>query len=287
LCGTTEARRRYSAKDRLGTSDREFWIAECGGCGVLRTLPAMSEKDLAAFYPNDYWGADDEPTQEWIVSSQSDKLHFAASCKLVSGRILDVGCGSGFFLRALDPSRWERFGVELGAGAVEASRRALGADRIVQGTLHDAAYPDAEFDVVTLWSALEHTNQPRCTLTEARRILKPGGSLIVQVPNAASYQLRLFSGSWFALDVPRHRYHFTPDTLERQLSKAGLSVYRRTFFSKAHNAHALRQSLKAELWPAHATRPLFYLSIPFIKPIDMIMSALGRGATLTIGARAD
>jgi 2-polyprenyl-3-methyl-5-hydroxy-6-metoxy-1,4-benzoquinol methylase len=246
----------------------------------------MSETELAAFYPNDYWGAEDEPTQEWIASSQSDKLQFMASCKISSGRILDVGCGSGFFLRALDPGRWQRFGVELGAAAVEASRRALGSDRIVEGTLHDAAYPDAEFDVVTLWSALEHTNQPQSTLTEAKRILNPGGTLIVQVPNAASYQLRLFSGRWFALDVPRHRYHFTPATLERLLSKAGLSVYRKTFFSKAHNAHALRQSLKAELWSAHATRALFYLSIPLIKPVDLVMSALGKGATLTIAARA-
>jgi 2-polyprenyl-3-methyl-5-hydroxy-6-metoxy-1,4-benzoquinol methylase len=285
VCSSTGARRLYSARDRLGSSDREFWIAECSGCGVLRTLPVMSETELAAFYPNDYWGAEEKPSQEWIVSSQSDKTRFLASCKLDSGRILDVGCGSGFFLRALDPARWERFGVELGKGAVDASRQALGRDRVFEGTLSDAAYADSEFDVVTLWSALEHTNQPKSTLAEARRVLKPGGSLIVQVPNAASYQLRLFSGRWFALDVPRHRYHFTPATLERLLSELGLSIYRSTFFSKAHNAHALRQSLKAELWPARATRALFYLSIPFIKPVDLIMSGLGKGATMTVASR--
>src|SRR6185436_4447479 len=181
---------------------------------------------------------------EWIASSQADKLQFLSACNLTSGRILDVGCGSGFFLRALDASQWERVGVEISDGAAEAARRAIGGDRIFTGTLSQAAWPDSEFDVITLWSALEHTNQPRATLAEARRILKPGGSLIVQLPNAGSYQLRLFSGAWFALDVPRHRYHFTPETLESLLSATGFSSYRMTLFSKAYNAHALRQSLK-------------------------------------------
>ena len=286
MCGTSAARHLYSARDRLGNSDHEFWIGACSGCGVLRTLPAMAEGELAAFYPDEYWGIESEPAQNWIESSQADKLQFLSACKLTSGRILDVGCGSGFFLRSLDPGRWDRAGVEISTGAAEAARRAIGSDRIFTGTLNQAVYADSSFDVITLWSALEHTNQPRATLVEARRILKPGGSLIVQVPNADSYQLRLFSGDWFALDVPRHRYHFTPGKLESLLSGTGFSSYHRTFFSKAHNAHALRQSLKARLWPTHSTRALFYLSIPFIKPVDFVLSALGRGATLTIAARA-
>ena len=285
LCGTSVVRHLYPARDRLRNSDQDFWIAECGGCGVLRTLPAMVEEELASFYPDDYWGMENEPAQQWIASSQADKLQFLGACKLTSGRILDVGCGSGFFLRALDAARWDRAGVEISEGAAEAARRAIGGDRIFTGTLNQAAYSDSEFDVVTLWSALEHTNQPRSTLVEARRILKPGGSLIVQLPNADSYQLRLFSGHWFALDVPRHRYHFTPKTLEWLLSGIGFSSYHMTFFSKAHNAHSLRQSLKAMLWPNPSTRALFYLAIPFIKPVDFVMSALGRGATMTIAAR--
>ena len=286
LCGISAVRRLYTAADRLKNSDIEFWIGECSGCGVLRTLPAMAEGELAAFYPDDYWGVENEPTQQWINSSQADKLQFLSDCKLTSGRVLDVGCGSGFFLRAIDSARWDRFGVEISQGAAEAARQAIGGDRIFTGTLNQSAYERSAFDVVTLWSALEHTNQPRATLAEARRILKPGGSLIVQLPNADSYQLRLFEGRWFALDVPRHRYHFTPAKLESLLSGAGFSPYHRTFFSKAHNAHALRQSLKARLWPKRSTRTLFYLSLPLIKPVDLLMSALGRGATLTIAARA-
>jgi SAM-dependent methyltransferase len=165
----------------------------------------------------------------------------------------------------------------------------LGLDHVRAGTLVEAAFDDSCFDLVTLWSALEHTNEPRANLIEARRILKPGGTLIVQVPNAASYQARWFNGSWFSLDAPRHRYHFSATGLDRLLSQTGFETYRRTFLSRAHNSHALRQSLKARLRSPESSsfrRGLFYLTIPLIKPFDLAMTVLDEGATTTFAARA-
>lgn len=288
LCGAIRARELYTAKDRLRNSEQVFRIAECLGCGVLRTLPEMTERELSLYYPRDYWGGD-EPEFDWIRSSQREKTDFISACELKGGDILDVGCGSGFFLRALDQNRWRCFGVETGEAAAAAASRALGEGHVFTGTLIESACADAAFDVVTFWSALEHTNEPRENLVEARRIIKEGGSLIVQVPNAASYQARMFGGDWFALDVPRHRYHFTLQTLNALLIETGFKLYRTTLFSKAHNAHALRQSLKSRLFVGNqgaAGRALFYLSIPFIRPFDWLMTSLGKGATLTLAARA-
>jgi SAM-dependent methyltransferase len=288
VCGSTAVRELYTAKDRLRNTDEEFLIAECRGCGVLRTMPNMNEAELASYYPTDYWGGS-EPSKRWIASSQSEKTKFLDRCDLAEGRILDIGCGSGFFLRALDSKKWERFGVELSAAAAEAAERALGAGHVFAGTLAQARWADASFDVVSFWSALEHTNEPRANLIEARRIIKDGGSLIVQLPNASSYQARFFGGDWFALDAPRHRYHFTLSSLDRLLSECGFHIYAKTYFSKAHNSHALRQSLKTRLFNRDSSllKPsLFYLSIPFIKPFDWVMTAMGEGATLTVAARA-
>jgi SAM-dependent methyltransferase len=247
----------------------------------------MSEAELAPYYPDDYWGGA-APTQRWIQSSQFDKTRFLSRCELAGGTILDVGCGSGFFLRALDQSKWQRFGVETSSLAAAAAEREVGNGRVFAGTLTQSKWADSAFDVVTFWSALEHTNEPRANLNEARRITKPGGSLIVQVPNAASYQARFFAGDWFALDAPRHRYHFTLPLLERLLAETGFEVYRVTYFSRSHNSHALRQSLKTKLFTRNSSRvnrALFYASLPFIKPFDGAMSAFGKGATLTLAAR--
>jgi len=289
LCGSTRARELYTAKDHLGNSDEEFSISACLGCGVLRTLPAMSDAELSRYYPDDYWGEANVPSQKWIESSQSEKTRFLSRCGLAGGTILDVGCGAGFFLRALDPENWKRYGVEIGEQGSRAATNALGVGRVFTGTLIESKRDNEAFDVVTFWSSLEHTNEPRENLIETRRILKRGGTVIVQVPNTASYQALLFGGDWSALDAPRHRYHFTPQTLGGLLAETGFKVYRRTLFSESHNAHALRQSLKAKLYGNGSTivgRPLFLLSVPFIRPFDWLMTALGEGATITVAAQA-
>jgi len=287
VCGSRNAREMYTAKDRLRNTDEVFRISECRGCRVLRTLPDMSVAELARYYPDDYWGGP-EPSQKWIESSQAEKTGFLSGCELSGGNILDVGCGSAFFLRALDASKWNRFGVETGAAAAAAASQAIGSDHLFAGFLTEAGWPDSMFDVVTFWSALEHTNEPRENLQEAKRIMRAGGTLIIQVPNASSYQARLFGGDWFSLDVPRHRYHFSLQLLTRLFSEIGFEVYRVSYFSKAHNSHALRQSLKLKLNAGSSVvgRGLFYLSLPFLKPFDGLMSAIGKGATLTIAARS-
>ncbi len=283
VCGAATARELYTAKDHLRNSTESFPIVACDGCGTLRTLPEMTDRELASFYPRDYWGA--EPTDKWIRKSQAEKTSFLQAYGLLSGTILDVGCGAGFFLRALDADKWNRCGVEIGEPGARAATSALGAGRVFKGTLIEAGFDDATFDVVTLWSALEHTNEPRANLVEARRVLKETGTLIVQVPNVESYQTRVFGGDWSAMDAPRHRYHFNQRTLSKLLSETGFKVSRSTLFSKSHNAHALRQSLKAKMQGVGPIgRVPFLLSIPFIRPFDWAMTALGHGATLTVAA---
>jgi 2-polyprenyl-3-methyl-5-hydroxy-6-metoxy-1,4-benzoquinol methylase len=285
VCGAKDWRQLFATSDRLHLSAEPFSIIECAQCKVWRTLPDMSEEELGQFYPNDYWGG--EPTKEWIQASQSDKTNFVKQCQLKGGRILDVGCGAGFFLRALSEKSWLRYGVEIGSEAASAAATALGEEYIFKGTLIESKFENTSFDVVTFWSALEHTNEPRTNLIEARRILKPGGTIVIQVPNAASYQAKIFKGDWFSLDAPRHRYHFNLQNLKQILDATGFAIYHSTFQSKVHNSHALRQSLKAKLWHSSIPkRAAFLLSIPLLKPLDFFMSGSDKGATMTVAAHA-
>src|SRR5438034_71646 len=159
LCGSARSCELFQTKDRLAVTSRLFTIVKCLDCGVGRTLPEMSKAELADYYPSDYWGV--EPTDAWIRRSQAEKTGFVKRCGLNGGRILDVGCGAGFFLRALDEQVWQRFGVEISNEAASQAREKHGDNRIIAGELTEARFPDNKFDLVTFWSALEHTDNPR------------------------------------------------------------------------------------------------------------------------------
>jgi SAM-dependent methyltransferase len=250
----------------------------------MRTLPEMSEEELSQYYPQDYWGG--EPTKEWLALTQADKVRTLQECGLHGGRILDVGCGAGFFLSVLEEQKWQRYGIEISPQAAAKAARTFGKEYIYNGTLLDAPFEAASFDVITFWSSLEHMNDPRANLLQAHRLLKAGRSVVIEVPNNASYQAEYFQGDWFALDAPRHRYHFTPQTLGKALKETGFEVYYQTFHSRQHNAHALRQSLKKRLWKKSPFgSAAFLLAIPFLKPFDYVMSSRKKGATLTVAAR--
>jgi SAM-dependent methyltransferase len=283
LCGCPESETLFVARDRLRLTDQAFEVRKCRECGLAWTWPPATEGDLAAYYPTDYWGERTEPTHEWIVGTQREKTTVVERHVPDGGRILDVGCGAGFFLRALDPKRWDRWGVEIGPDSAAVADRHVGPDRVFSGRLEDAPLSASTFDVVAFWASLEHLVAPRAELGLARRLLRPSGRLVVQVPNADSAQARRFGADWFALDIPRHRFHFSPATLERLLVDAGFEVVDTLFTSETHDAHALKQSFKTRLLGRNVPfgRARYYAVAPFVR----IASRLDGGATLTVTAR--
>ncbi len=92
------------------------------------------------------------------------------------------------------------------------------------GTLPHPDVPPESFDAVTMWNALEHVHQPRETVQAANRALRPGGILVVGVPNIASWAFEQFRERWYPLKVPRHLTHFTPNTLRETLNAEGFQV---------------------------------------------------------------
>ncbi len=283
LCGADAFDVLCVAGDRLGLVPDRFEVRRCRECGLAATWPDASEVELARFYPDEYWGESSEPRHEWIVRTQREKTSVLATHRPEGGRILDVGCGAGFFLRALDAESWDRFGVEISARSASVAERHLGEGRVFAGRLVDAAFDAASFDVVTFWASLEHVTDPAINLALARKILQTNGLLVVQVPNIASVQAVRFKGDWFALDLPRHRHHFSPDTLERFVRRAGFEPVALLRRSETHDPHALKQSLKTQLVHKRAVfgRARYYLAAPFVKLVDRLTG----GATLTLVAR--
>jgi SAM-dependent methyltransferase len=138
-----------------------------------------------------------------------------------SGSILDLGCGSGGFLATLKGPLWKLSGVEMSEAAAREAEAGCGAQVFV-GDILDAPFPHDSFDVVTCFHVFEHLYEPLEVLTRVSDWLKPGGVFYTMMPNIDSAGCRIFGSYWYALELPRHLYHFSPVTLRALANAVGL-----------------------------------------------------------------
>lgn len=139
------------------------------------------------------------------------------------GRLLDVGCGSGRFLAKMRNFGWEVTGVEPDPKAVEVARKVLDIE-VCQGTLEDTEFTQDSFDALTMSHVIEHVADPLVLLKECKRVLKPGGRLVLVTPNVESLGAWAFNQAWLHWDPPRHLFLFSPRTLTRCVESAGLRI---------------------------------------------------------------
>jgi len=157
------------------------------------------------------------------------------------GSILDLGCASGFFLESLGQS-WNRHGVEFFHLAAERARNRIGLT-VHECDLISAGLASDTFDVVTSFDVLEHLPDPMPILHEARRILKPGGWLLLGTGNFGSFSARMAGNRWTYLCIPEHVSFFNPCSLKVALTKAGFSSFK---FKRVH--HGLRSPSVTTGW---------------------------------------
>ena len=138
------------------------------------------------------------------------------------GKILDVGCGDATFLLTIKEMGWQVYGTEINPLVTEKARE-KGLD-IVCSDLLNTDYKDNSFDFIRMWSVLEHVHDPSAYLKKVYNILKPGGIVLIQLPNLSSCASFIFGKRWSALDVPRHLYHFNKRTLKEMVEKQGFKT---------------------------------------------------------------
>src|SRR5580658_1532727 len=145
---------------------------------------------------------------------------FYLKCK-PDGRLLELGCGSGAKLKSMKELGWQVEGVDFDPAAVgQARERGITAHL---GTLSDQEFPDETFDAIIGIHFIEHIPDPLGMLQECRRVLKPGGLLVMLTPNAGSWGHRIYRADWRGLEPPRHLHIFTPSSLARMCREAGLN----------------------------------------------------------------
>ncbi len=137
--------------------------------------------------------------------------------------LLDVGCGDGKFLAFMRELGWSVTGVEPDEEAAKRARLDHGLD-VVPKPLEQAGFPNDRFDVITMGNVLEHLPDALEALRQGKRILKPGGRMVILTPNPGSLGHRLFGRNWRGLEPPRHFFLYPPLALRRIVARAGLAV---------------------------------------------------------------
>lgn len=230
LCGSDRWEKVISGHDHLTGLPGSFQFVRCLECGLIRQNPRLIPPALDAYYPENY------PSFALSVESRKNAIrridHRYGQLKRVrvvrrlcrTGRLLDVGCGTGDFLFEVNHTgNWQALGVEPNPYACGYVRRVLGLD-VICGTLGAASLASAAFDVVTMWNTLEHVHDPRHNLKQAYRVLRPGGVLIFSVPVVHSLLRQWFGSYWAEWDLPRHMCIFSHHTVERFLQETGFHL---------------------------------------------------------------
>ncbi len=232
ICGGSDTRPLFTLPDYLlDRKDVQATFVRCQSCGLVYQNPRPTLDEMSQHYPPEYESystPDDTGNASWLLR-QAIQLGLRKRGGFItrhkrSGRLLDVGCATGFFLNGMrSQGNWELYGVEISPYAARIAQDRYGLN-VKVGTLEAASFPEGFFDVVTMWDVLEHLHEPQKSLREIHRILKPDGLLVFRVPNAASLDARLFGPFWAGIDPPRHLYVFSPTTTEKLLQITGFSI---------------------------------------------------------------
>lgn len=227
----------------LKVLNSKFYL-RCLKCGFAVTLYGDYKEN---FYSNNYYGTGEKKFNSVIEFIRKFFLIFRVNLvrKLTQNKkikILDYGCGNGIFLRLLK-SNADVYGVELKGLAFEAAKKVLDINLFEVAQVKENLFGDNFFDVITINHVLEHVENLKETLFNFKKWIKKDGFLIVEVPNINSWQAKLFQDKWFHIDYPRHRFHFSPNSLEIILLKSDFMVIKKEFLSIEMGVFGLIQSM--------------------------------------------
>jgi 2-polyprenyl-3-methyl-5-hydroxy-6-metoxy-1,4-benzoquinol methylase len=306
-CDCVEYSVLFEGGDRFyRTTDKRFQIVECRRCRLIRLFPQPEPAELWKYYPSGYWfqpeqGAADRLEQVYRRIVIRDHLRFVKHALAEArgeGFVLDVGCGGGLFLSMLAESGVPVVGLDF---SLDAASVAWHREKVptVCATLSRAPFAPGSCAAITMFHVLEHLYDPPLYIEAAHALLSPHGRLIVQVPNAASWQFLMLGENWIGVDVPRHLVTFRASDIEALLESYGFEIVRRKFFSLRDNPAGLASSLAPWLDPMArrlrgiAEKPnvkllkdlVYFCLVAACLPLTLLEAACRAGSTIMVEAR--
>ena len=256
LCGSVGRILYERLRDWLFEAPGEWGFLKCPDCGLVWLNPRPIQDDLGEIYrgyytrggnahstlrqkseralystlpgysslaPNWFWNLLGRGLS--LSSLMKERALLGTMCLVGNekGRLLDVGCGNGFFLSIMRDAGWQVVGVEPDREAAHGAQQRYGVT-VLAGYLADAKFDEQTFDAITLNHVIEHVFDPVAVLSECRRLLKPNGRIVVVTPNVESEGHSIFKSFWRGLEHPRHIHLFSRRSLQSCCEQAGLSV---------------------------------------------------------------
>jgi 2-polyprenyl-3-methyl-5-hydroxy-6-metoxy-1,4-benzoquinol methylase len=229
---------------------RDDRLVRCSGCGLLYANPQYTLAELAPLYTTEYY--DEHKNLETDYRERDYHVHRPLHRTVVRDllrryprlqpspgravRVLDFGCGVGYFLESCQQVGMDCLGMDFSDVAARYAKQRFGLTVLTEPDRALAEQPDRSFDLLTAWQVLEHLRRPRETLREMVRVLKPGGVLCLAVPHLGALGYRLRGGRWFNVTNPTHLSFFKRTNLAAMMRDAGLThVVRAVFWGGQHD----------------------------------------------------
>lgn len=230
----------------------------CTDCGLGFIHPPPTMEEIAKIYGRNYYdswgiGRNDSATERMKQATFRDKLKVIEINMPAKGRILDIGCATGYFLDAARQNGWEPYGVELSSYSSAIARDKIGADRIFTGQVAEARFKDDFFDVVVMTDVIEHVADLRPFIVEVARILRPGGLVAITTPNPETLSCRILGRHWPHYKL-EHLQYFTPAALSLLMEPLGLKRLHLTAATKTMTLSYL--NLQMQTYPVPLLTPL-------------------------------
>ncbi len=233
LCGGGHLHKFLICKDHYATGEI-FTILECEECGFRMTQDVPVEAEIGRYYESpDYISHSDTHkglmnrvyhyVRSYMLQRKAKLVEKASGKK--SGRILDIGTGTGYFSHTMKKRGWQVDAIEKSAQARDFARQNFGLE--IKEESEVGHYGNKVFDVITMWHVLEHVEKQTYEWETLHKQLKDDGVLIIAVPNCSSTDAKHYGAFWAAYDVPRHLWHFTPGTMQKMAEKQGFRLLKK------------------------------------------------------------
>lgn len=297
-------------QDLLHGVPGEFTVVRCQTCGLMRTNPRPTPATIGAFYPPDYGpylgSRISQPGNKqrgpvrrllsflarniWVpIHNRVFDSKATATPPLAAGNMLEVGCAAGGYLQQMANLGWTVCGVEFSA---EAAQQAIEHGFDVQvGQLETLSLPRGEYDLIACWMVLEHLHDPVGGLRKLRDSATDDAWLALSVPNARSREFSRFGKYWYALQLPTHLYHFTPESISSVLKQGGWDVKKICHQRTLGNLVAsLGYALQARGYSRLAAGLIKFPDQPgvwryLLHPIACLFAMLGQTGRMTVWAK--